>query len=131
MVIVSISLNEELLEDLDKLQIALGMSGRSETIRAGVKMLVVDTKEKSELKGELNSILLVVHQKKAENTVTRIKHEFDDIITTQTHSHLRSLSKKHKCLDIFVLEGDSTRVKKLFRAFQSSRKMDYLKLVVA
>ena len=36
MTIVSISLNKEILEEIDKLQNTLGFSGRSEIVRAGM-----------------------------------------------------------------------------------------------
>ncbi len=131
MVIVSLSLDKELLFELDGLQDELGFSGRSETAREAIKMLVSDNKEKSKLSGRLNCVLLVIHQQKFENIISKIKHEFDDIITTQMHSHLSSLSKRHRCLEIFVLEGEADKVKRLFRKFQTSGKMDYIKLVVA
>ena len=39
MPIVSISLNDELLIELDKLQKSMGFAGRSEAIRAGIGIL--------------------------------------------------------------------------------------------
>ena len=127
MAIVSISLKDEILAEIDKLQKELGFSGRSEVLRAGARMLIADSKEKENLEGWLNSILLLIHTQKVENIVTEIKHEFEDIISTQIHNHLR----EDKCLEIFVLEGDAARVKRLIRLFQTNRKIEYVKLIVA
>ena len=41
MTIVSVSLNEDILHEMDKLQKALGFSGRSEIIRAGIRNLLL------------------------------------------------------------------------------------------
>ena len=49
MVIISISLNERILKDIDKLERDLGFSGRSEVIRAGVRLLISEEKEKAKL----------------------------------------------------------------------------------
>ena len=127
MAIVSISLNEGILDEIDKLQNELGFSGRSEVVRAGVRLLLADSRDKAVLEGKLNSVLLLIHAQKVEDTVTEIKHEFEDIISTQIHNHLR----EDKCLEVFILEGDAARIKQLVRHFQTSRKMDYVKLIVA
>ena len=45
MTIVSISLNDEILSELDKLQSTMGFSGRSEAIRAGIRTFVSEEKQ--------------------------------------------------------------------------------------
>lgn len=125
--IISMSLPENLLQEMDRLKSDLGFSGRSEVIRAGVRMLISDTREKQELSGKLDSILLLIHSQNAEDIVTEIKHRFEDIINTQIHSHL----KNEKCLEIFALYGEAVRIKEFIKQFQTNRKMDYIKLVVA
>jgi CopG family nickel-responsive transcriptional regulator len=127
MTIISISLTDEILNEIDRLQKELGFSGRSEVMRAGARMLLADNKEKEALEGRLNSVLLLIHAQKVEDMVTEIKHEFEDIISTQTHNHLR----EDKCLEVFILEGDAARIKQLVRLFQTSGKMDYVKLLIA
>lgn len=127
MTIISISLKDEILEEIDRLQKELGFSGRSEVVRAGARMLLADNKEKEKLEGRLSSVLLLIHTQKVEDTVTEIKHDFEDIISTQIHNHLRG----DKCLEVFILEGDAARIKQLVRLFHASGKMDYVKLVIA
>lgn len=124
--IISISLNEEILNEIEKIQKELGFSGRSEVIRAGARMLIADNKEKEKLTGNLNSILLLIHDQKAEDIVTKIKHEFEDITKTQIHSQLR----EGKCLEIFILDGNAYKIKRLVKLFQTSRKIYYVKLIV-
>jgi CopG family nickel-responsive transcriptional regulator len=127
MTIISISLRDEILEEIDRLQKELGFSGRSGVIRAGARMLLADNKEKEKLEGRLNSVLLLIHTPKVEDTVTEIKHDFEDIISTQIHNHL----KGDKCIEVFILEGDAARIKQLVRSFQTSGKMDCVKLIIA
>jgi len=127
MPIISISLTDDILKELDKFQKELGFSGKSEVMRAGARMLIADNKEKEALEGWLNSVLLLIHAQKVEDTVTEVKHEFEDIISTQIHNHLR----EDKCLEVFILEGDAARIKQLVKLFRTSGKMDYVKLIVA
>ncbi|MEM3100405.1 MAG: ribbon-helix-helix protein, CopG family, partial [Candidatus Nitrosotenuis sp.] len=88
MPIVSISLNEELLAELDKLQKSMGFAGRSEVIRAGIRNYVSEEKQKSELSGNLHAILLVVHNDEFDHIIAGIKHSFEDLIITHLHSKI-------------------------------------------
>jgi CopG family nickel-responsive transcriptional regulator len=127
MTIISLSLNNTILREIEKIQKEQGFSSRSEVIRAGVRILSSENKEMDLLTGKINSILLLVHGHDFENIVSNIKHNFEDITTTQVHSHL----KNNKCLEIFVLEGESERIKEMIRQFKTSKKMDLVKLIVA
>ena len=127
MAIISVSVNDKMLSEIDRMQEQLGFSGRSEVIRAGARMLIEDNKQKENLTGEINMILLTIHDKKTDDFITHIKHKFDDIVNTQVHSHF----KEGKCLEILLLEGDAEKIKELFELLQASGKADYVKLIVA
>jgi CopG family nickel-responsive transcriptional regulator len=125
MTIISISLNEKILKELDRLQSEMGFSGRSEVIRAGIRNLLADTKEKESFEGKIRAILLLIHTHNEEDYVTEVKHEYLDIIYTQLHNRF----KEGKCMEIFILDGESERIKKLTRTFQT-KEIDYVKLLV-
>ena len=124
--IISVSLSESLLEEVSRIQREMGFSGRSEVIRAGLRRLIAERRELERLSGRINSILLVVHEREDEDVVNRIKHEFDDIINTQLHSHL----KRNKCLEIFILDGDAERIREIVECFETCGKMEYVNLIV-
>ena len=73
MTIVSISLNEDILKELDKLQGSMGFTGRSEIIRAGIRTFVQEEKQKRELKGKQNAVLIVVHADEFDDSSCRNK----------------------------------------------------------
>jgi CopG family nickel-responsive transcriptional regulator len=127
MPIVSVSLNKTILHDIDKLQQLMGYSGRSEIIRSGVRLLISENKENEQLIGDINAILIVIHTQDAENVVSDIKHHYEDVTATQIHSHL----KNDKCLELFIVEGQASRIKKMMGEFRTSRKMDLVKLIIA
>jgi len=126
MTIISVSLNDTILQEIDRIQHEHGYSGRSEVIRAGTRLLISEYKDTEKLSSKINSILLLIHSHDAESTVSEIKHKYEDVTTTQIHSHL----KNNKCLEIFVLEGESDRIKEMLKQFQTNRKMDLVKLIV-
>jgi CopG family nickel-responsive transcriptional regulator len=125
MTIISVSLNEKLLKEIDSLKEEVGFSGRSEIVRASTRLLIADNDEKKKLEGYINSILILIHPKKSEDKVTQIKHHFEDIINTQIHSHLQ----ENQCLELFILEGDAGRMRELSRLLNRNIKFLYSKLV--
>ena len=125
MPIVSISLNDEILSELDKLQTTMGFSGRSEAIRAGIRSFVSEEKQKSDLSGNIHAILLVVHNDEFDHVVSGITHNFEDLITTHLHSKI----EKEKCMELFLINGDADKVSTITKDFQTNKNMDTVKLV--
>jgi CopG family nickel-responsive transcriptional regulator len=125
MPIVSISLNDEILQELDKLQKTMGFSGRSEAIRAGIRSFVSEEKQKSDLSGNIHAILLVVHNNEFDHIVSGITHNFEDLITTHLHSKIEN----EKCMELFVIDGDAEKVSAMTKDFQINKSMDTVKLV--
>ena len=125
MPIISISLNDEILSEIDKLQKSMGFSGRSEIIRAGLRTLISEEKQRSNLSGLIHAILMVVHDEESEQIVTGIKHNHEDLIGTHLHSKIDG----NKCMELFLLRGEADNVDVRTRDFQTNRKMDHVKLV--
>ena len=125
MPIVSISLTEEILKEIDSLQKNLGFSGRSDAIRAGIRSFVAEEKQKEDLSGNVNAILLVVHNDEYDNQVNGIKHSYEDLITTHLHSKIEG----DKCMELFMLKGEADSVSSITKDFQINKKMDTVKLV--
>ena len=122
---MSISLNEEILGEVDKLQSALGFSGRSEIIRAGIRNLLAEERERQDLTGLLHALLLVIHDEKSDDQVTEIRHEYDELINTHLHSKIDG----DRCLEIFLIKGDANEIREMTKKFQANKKMDHIKLI--
>ena len=125
MPIVSISLTDEILKEIDTLQKNLGFSGRSDAIRAGIRSFVSEEKQKEDLSGDVNAILLVVHNDEYDNQVTEVKHSYEDLITMHLHSKIEG----DKCMELFILKGESESVSDITKNFQINKKMGTVKLV--
>ena len=125
MPIVSISLNYEILSELDRIQKTMRFTGRSEIIRAGIRNLVAEEKQQATLSGSIHAILMIVHDEESEQIVTGIKHNHEDLIGTHLHSKVDG----NKCMELFLLHGDASKISMMTRDFQTNKKMDNVKLV--
>ncbi len=123
--IISVSLGEELLKEIDEIKKS-GFSGRSEVIRSGVRLLVNDLREKERLKGHSECVLIFSHDKKFEDVFSKTKHKYEEIINTQVHSNFCN----DKCLELFVLHGEAEKISGFFSEVRKNKRTDYIKLVV-
>lgn len=123
MTIISISINDKLLEDLDLVQKELGFSGRSEVIRAALRDMVSNNKEISSNSEKIEAALIVIHN---EADINNLKHDFSSIIKTQVHNHISG-----RCLELFVVSGNSKDVNKLLNEFKKNSKVELVKLVIS
>ena len=126
MTIVSLSFPETMLTEMNQIQEAGGFAGRSELVRAAVRLLMEDSKEKNALSGHLNAIVVVTHDESNEAPVTKLKHQFEDIVKTHIHSKI----SKNNCVELFLLEGEGKKIGSMVREFQKEDKLKSVKLVV-
>ena len=126
MVVISVSINDQLLAELDRIRSELGFSGRSEALRAAIRLLASEYPRKIEFDEKTFGVLLVIHGQEAEDLVTEAKHNFLDIVHTQLHNKF----KADKCLELFILNGLVSRILEFKNTFQKSDKIDYVKLLL-
>jgi CopG family nickel-responsive transcriptional regulator len=125
MPIVSLSFPEQMMKEMDDLRDAMGFTGRSELVRSGIRLLIQDAKEKASLSGDISAIVIVTHTEDNEEPVTRIKHQYDDIVRTHIHNKLT----KNNCVELFLLEGEGSEVASMTRDFQKEDGLRSVKLV--
>ncbi len=123
--IISISLNGEILEQLDFLQKQKGFSGRSEIIRTAIRNLIELEKNSSNCSGKINAVLIVTHKNLAADKVSDKRHEFKDVVKTHVHEHLGG-----KCVEIFALSGTAQKINLLTNFFKTNKKTISVQLAV-
>ena len=125
MPIVSLSLPEQMIKEMDQIQKSEAYTGRSELVRAAIRLLFEDSKEKEALSGRLNAIIVVTHDESNEAPVTKLKHQFDGIVKTHIHNKIN----QNNCVELFLLEGEGKKIGSMAREFQKEDKLKSVKLV--
>ncbi len=125
MTIVSISLNEDIINDINKLQKNLGFSGRSEIVRAGLRNMIAEQKERDNLQGEVSALLLIIHKEEEDDQIINMRHDYEEVINTHLHSKI----DKDRCVEVFLLKGKADLIKDMTRKFQVNKKLDHVKLI--
>jgi CopG family nickel-responsive transcriptional regulator len=125
MPIVSLSFPDSMMREMDELQKTLGFTGRSELVRASIRLMLQDVKEKNALTGEGSAVIVVTHTEEKEEPVTRIKHRYDDIVRTHIHNKIT----RNNCVEIFLLEGKSHELATMAKDFQKEEGIKSVKLI--
>jgi len=123
--VISVSLTEKNLKDLDKLQADLGLAGRSEAVRVCLRSAEAEMRERDGLTGDVEGILIAVHTSEEGHGLDEAGHKYRKHTSTQVHSHLKS----GKCLDVFLVRGESAVIRKMLADFQKEETMEYIKFV--
>ncbi|RQG94381.1 CopG family ribbon-helix-helix protein [Natrarchaeobius chitinivorans] len=104
MPVVSVSMPAELIDRIDSLADEHGYTGRSELVREGARTLLSEFDDARLEDGALTGTVSVFYDfgtPPVERRVTELRHEYEDVIVSNDHSHVDEY-----CLDLFVLEGE-------------------------
>ena len=104
----------------------LGFTGRSELVRASIRLLLQDVKDKSAVSGKVSAVVVLTHNEENEEAVTRIKHKYDDIVST----HIHNKTGKKTCVELFLLDGEGPEVTAMTKEFQKEDGIRSVRLLV-
>jgi len=123
--IVSISLNEDNIQALDKIQKTYGLSGRSEAVRASLNAALSDIREEEEFEGIVEGVLVIVRRNHDDPWMIKLQAKHETSIKTQMHSHL----KDHKCLEVMIVSCEADELRGILHDIRAEGKADYMKFV--
>src|SRR5437016_12477178 len=107
-----------MIRDMDDIQKSLGFTGRSELVRAAIRLMLEDKREKDSLRGQVAAILAVTHNQEDEEPVTRIKHSFEELIRTHLHNKIT----RTNCVELFLCEADAQKIASMSNGLQKEYK---------
>lgn len=125
MTVVSVSLNDENLQALDRIQESYGLAGRSEAVRASINAALSDIRDLEGLEGDIEGVLVIVRGNHEDPWMGRIQGTYSEFIKTQLHSHM----KNRKCLEVMLVSCPSDVFTRMMRDIRSEGKADYVRFV--
>ena len=125
--IISLSLPDELLEKLDAILGDERDATRSEVVRQAVRSYISQYNELDKVKGQIIATITVLYEKTEKNEeLSRLQHEFSDMITAYLHSHLTETS----CLEVMVVKGSAKRLKDLVDGLKANKPVKQINFSV-
>lgn len=127
MVIISLSIPDELRNELDRILGEESYASRSEVVRQALRKYISEYKELENIRGNIVATITTLYEKRDKNEeLTQLQHEFGDVMTTYLHTHLTEKS----CLEVMVINGPSKRLKDMIDGLKANRHVTQLKFSV-
>ncbi|WP_400208170.1 CopG family ribbon-helix-helix protein [Candidatus Methanomassiliicoccus intestinalis] len=109
MVVVSVSLPEDELQEFDGVSKDAGFSSRSDAIREAIRDFIAAKKLIDDTDELLNCIVTILYTDKKKHHVHDIVHDYSDVVHSSMHTHING-----QCVEQIVLEGPASEIKNLF-----------------
>jgi len=127
MTIISVSVPEKLLEHVENSIREQGFANRSEIIRQALRAFITETRSLREIKGEIAASITIIYERGAKKgQISEIQHSFGDIISTFLHAHV----EEDYCIEVIVVKGEATSIRKLVEAFRSNKQINQIKVSI-
>lgn len=121
--VISISIPDTLLDQAEGFIARRAFAGRSELARAAIRDYIA-LHDNETRPGERTATLILVYPHGHERVFSTIRHNHLDIVRTAIHSHSRE-----QCVELFVLEGDSARIRSFADMLRTTREALRVSLV--
>jgi CopG family nickel-responsive transcriptional regulator len=129
MPVVSISLTNELLRELDALVKEKGYSSRSEAVRDALRDSISEYELRAFERGRIATTITVItrHERHdVDGRLARLRHDYDDIVTGNMHIHIG----EDYCLEIFIGQGEYEDVLDFIGRIRAMRGIQQVKYTV-
>ncbi len=125
---VSLTLPQDLLDELDRMLKAQGYASRSEAVRDALRDFLTSYKWRQELKGEFTGVVTLVYEHDVRgltDALMDIQHAGRDVVSAVQHLHLDAKN----CLETLVLKGPADEIRKLVDKLGALRGVKQVKLM--
>jgi CopG family nickel-responsive transcriptional regulator len=123
--IVSVSLPDALVGQMDRLVGTRGYAGRSDFVRAALRDHIYSLEQLQAHRGRRSATITVLYPDELERKVSDINHAFGKIVKSLMHSQLGN----GRCVTVFIVDGEGEQIQKLTAHFQSLRDTDIVKAI--
>jgi CopG family nickel-responsive transcriptional regulator len=123
-----VSLEEDLLEKLDKLSARHLFPNRSQAIRFLVRNALVEDARSED--SEVAGVIVLIYDHHGRGVVNRlldIQHDYTDNIVSSQHAHL----DHSNCLETIVLKGRASRLQQLADRLMAIKGIKHGRLVIS
>jgi CopG family transcriptional regulator, nickel-responsive regulator len=124
MSVISISLPDGMVADVDRFLAERSYAGRSELIRAALRDFFAREPADFARKGSREASLTLVYPKGTERRLGLTRHEFSDVIKSMMHA-----DSDQDCTELYLLHGAADRVQEFVETLRGDRDVKIAQVV--
>ncbi len=124
MTIISMSVNESLLEKFDQISNKRGYTTRSEAFRDAIRKIVKEGVWDEEIGGNIVVIMILYDKSRPKTAISNLLHQFEEI-QTNIHMHLDDSN----CLEIFIAKGEGSCLKSIIKRIREIKGIKQVEFI--
>ena len=125
MAVVSVSLPEDLLEEMDGAIAAGHYKGRSEFLRAAARDRLGSHHAPSTGR-HLHGSITILYPHGTEARISEVRHAFHDVVLSLMHTHC----EEEACMDVLIVAGPPARIQALHGTLERMREVQRCRLAL-
>ena len=123
MSIMSVSLPDPLVDQMDALTKERGFAGRSDFVRAAVREFVQQLGSDPVRGGRRSATITLLYPEALERRVAEVAHDNSKVITSMMHTN----AGKGRCVTVYIVEGETDAIQRLTVRFKGLRDTDVVR----
>jgi len=125
--IISLSVPDTLLEQVDAMINERGFASRSEIIRQALRLFLKEDVRIEEIKGETIATITIIYKEKADRMrLLDAQHVYSGLVSTFLHAHIH----EGYCLEVILLKGQAQIIRKFIDTLRANEQITQIKVAV-
>jgi len=127
MTIISLSIPDKLITQIDQTIKEKGYASRSEITRQALRHYLTEDPNLEEINGETTATATLIYKENANRQrLLETQHLHSNIITTFLHTHIH----QGHCLEVIILRGQSNQIKKFIDNLRQNEQIKQIKIAI-
>jgi CopG family nickel-responsive transcriptional regulator len=125
--VISLSLPEMLLKQIDSAITERGFASRSEIIRQALRLFLKEDIHIENLEGEIAATITIIYREKADRQrLLDAQHVYSGLVSTFLHAHIH----EGFCLEVIILKGQAQVIRKFTDDLRANEQITQINVAV-
>jgi CopG family nickel-responsive transcriptional regulator len=125
--VISLSIPEVLLEQMDSAIAERGFASRSEITRQALRLFLKDDIQIENAEGEIVATATIIYREKADRQrLMDAQHVYSGLVSTFLHTHLQ----EGYCLEVIILKGQARTIKKFTDTLRANEQITQINITI-
>ena len=127
MTVISLSLPEILLEQIDSAITERGFASRSEIVRQSLRLFLKEDIHIENLEGEIAATITIIYREKADRQrLLDAQHVYSGLVSTFLHAHIH----EGFCLEVIILKGQARIIRKFTDDLRANEQITQINITI-
>ena len=127
MTVISLSIPDALLEQVDSTINERGFASRSEITRQALRMFLKEDAQIENVEGEILATATIIYKEHANRQrLLDAQHVYSGLVSTFLHAHIH----EGYCLEVIILKGQAKTIRKFTNTLRTNEQITKLNITI-